>query len=119
MKPRYTVHHTLARWLDFSEQSVAETRLQTVQTTFISRLSALRMSSPPSALSAQKLWLSDAVAELLASDAEAEAAQVRGEASHGQALCAGLPSTGARRKPEERRTLGRSGLGLGLGSSTP
>jgi hypothetical protein len=113
----------LARWLDFSQQSVAETRLQTVQTTFISRLSALRMSSPPSALSAQKLWLSDAVAELLASaaaaEAAAEAAQVRGEASHGQALCAGLPSTGARRKPEERRTLGRLGLGLGLGSSTP
>ena len=30
------------------------------------------MSSTPSALSAQKRWLSDAVAELLASDAEAD-----------------------------------------------
>ena len=81
------------------------------------------MSSTPSALSAQKRWLSDAVAELLASDAEAdadadaeaEAAQVRGEASRAWALCAALPSTGARRTPEGRRALGRLGVGSGLG----
>ena len=83
------------------------------------------MSSTPSALSAQKRWLSDAVAELLASDAEAEAeaeaegeaeaAQARGEASRAGALCAALPSTGARRTPEGRRTLGRLGVGSGVG----
>ena len=70
------------------------------------------MSSTPSALSAQKRWLSDAVAELLASDAEA--AQARGETSRAGALCAALPSTGARRTPEGRRTLGRLGVGSGV-----
>ena len=79
------------------------------------------MSSTPSALSAQKRWLSDAVAELLASDAEAdadaeaEAAQARGEASRAGARCAALPSPGARRTPEGRRTLGRLGVGSGVG----
>ena len=81
------------------------------------------MSRTPSALSAQKRWLSDAVAELLASDAEAdadadadaEAAQIRGETSRAGALCAALPSTGARRTPEGRRTLGRLGVGSGVG----
>ena len=75
--------------------------------------------SSASALSAQKRWLSDAVAELLASDAEAEAeaeaAQIRGEASRAGALRAALPSTGARLTPEGRRTLGRLGVGSGLG----
>ena len=104
-------------WLDFS-QAVAEEVADNSNDFHHS-------SDVPdaSALSAQKRWLSDAVAELLASDAEAdaeaeaeaEAAQARGEASRAGARCAALPSPGARRTPEGRRTLGRLGVGSGLG----
>ena len=65
-------------WLDFS-QTVTEEVADKFKTTFITGA----MSPTPSALSAQKRWLSDAVAELLASDAEAEA---EAERSYREAL---------------------------------